>query len=113
MVLGSAVLAVAIACTLVPSLKIIAPSLAFICGGFFSIHSSALGTLNRRLTGSRGRANSLYVLFYYLGGAAGISTTGWAYSHAGWHGVVALAVAVLTIPFGVGMYERAQQKRGA
>ena len=110
MVFGSAVLAVAIACTLVPSLKIIAPSLAFICGGFFSIHSSALGTLNRRLTGSRGRANSLYVLFYYLGGAAGISSTGWAYSRAGWHGVVALAIAVLTIPLGVGMYELAQQK---
>ena len=113
MMLGSAVLAGAITCTLVPSLKVIAPSLAFMCGGFFGVHAAALGTLNRRLTGSRGRANSLYVLFYYLGGAAGISTTGWAYSHAGWHGVVALAVAVLTIPFGVGMYERAQQKRGA
>src|SRR5438045_7742659 len=45
MVLGSAVLAIAIACTLVPSLKIIAPSLAFICGGFFGVHASALGTL--------------------------------------------------------------------
>jgi YNFM family putative membrane transporter len=112
MMLGSAVLAIAIACTLVPSLKVIAPSLAFICGGFFGVHAAALGTLNRRLTGSRGRANSLYVLFYYLGGAAGISTTGWAYSHAGWHGVVALAVAVLLVPLGVGFYELTAQRRG-
>ena len=113
MMLGSAVLAIAIACTLVPSLEIIAPSLAFICGGFFSVHAAALGTLNRRLTGSRGRANSLYVLFYYLGGAAGISATGWAYSHRGWHGVVALAIAFLLVPFGVGLYEWGQQKRAA
>jgi YNFM family putative membrane transporter len=113
MILGSAVLAIAIACTLVASLKIIAPSLAFICAGFFGVHAAALGTLNRRLTGSRGRANSLYVLFYYLGGAAGISSTGWAYSHAGWQGVVGLAISVLTIPLGVGLYERAAQKRGA
>ena len=111
MVLGSAVLAAAIACTLAPSLEIIAPSLAFVCGGFFGVHAAALGTLNRRLTGSRGRANSLYVLFYYLGGAAGISSTGWAYSRAGWHGVVALAMVVLLVPLSVGLYERAAQAR--
>ena len=68
--------------------------------------------LFRSLTGSRGRANSLYVLFYYLGGAAGISATGWAYLRAGWHGLVALAIAVLLVPLGVGLYELAQQRRG-
>src|SRR5713226_3609477 len=112
MAIGSTVLAAAIACTLVPSLAVIAPSLPAICAGFFGVHAAALGTLNRRLTGSRGRANSLYVLFYYLGGAAGISATGWAYSHRGWHGVVALAIAVLSIPLGVGLYELSGQKRG-
>src|SRR5712691_9413906 len=105
MAIGSTVLAAAIACTLVPSLAVIAPSLPAICAGFFGVHAAALGTLNRRLTGSRGRANSLYVLFYYLGGAAGISATGWAYSRRGWHGVVALAIAVLLVPLGVGLYE--------
>ena len=111
MVLGSAVLAGAIACTLVPSLAVIAPSLPFMCGGFFGVHAAALGTLNRRLTGSRGRANSLYVLFYYLGGAAGISATGWAYARAGWRGCVALAIAVLAVPLGVGLFELAHQRR--
>jgi len=112
MAIGSAVLAAAIACTLVPSLAVIAPSLPAMCGGFFGVHAAALGTLNSRLTGSRGRANSLYVLFYYLGGAAGISATGWAYSRRGWHGVVALAMAVLLVPLGVGLYELAGQKGG-
>src|SRR5207237_9115050 len=99
-ILGAVVLALAITCTLIPSLGVIAASLPAVCGGFFGMHAAALGTLNRRLTGSRGRANSLYVLFYYLGGAAGISTTGWAYSHAGWSGVVGLAIAVLLLPPG-------------
>ena len=111
MVIGSTLLAGAIACTLVPRLWVIAASLPVVCGGFFGVHAAALGTLNRRLTGSRGRANSLYVLFYYLGGAVGISTTGWAYSHAGWPGVIALAIAVLLVPLGVGLYELREQKR--
>jgi YNFM family putative membrane transporter len=111
MAIGSAVFAAAIACTLIPSLPVIAASLPAVCGGFFGVHAAALGTLNRRLTGSRGRANSLYVLFYYLGGAAGISATGWAYARAGWPGVVTLAVAVLFVPLGVGLYERRVQAR--
>src|SRR6266849_2003152 len=111
MAIGSTLLAAAVACTLVPSLGVIASSLPAICAGFFGVHAAALGTLNSRLTGSRGRANSLYVLFYYLGGAAGISATGWAYSHAGWRGVVTLAISVLLVPLGVGLYELAGQKR--
>ena len=35
--------------------------------------AAAAGSLNRKLTSSRGRANSLYVLSYYLGGAVGIT----------------------------------------
>ena len=112
MVIGSTVLGAAIACTLVPKLLVIAACLPAVCGGFFGVHAAALGTLNRRLTGSRGRANSLYVLFYYLGGAAGISATGWAYSRAGWSGVVGLALVVLLVPLGVGLYELREQKRG-
>src|SRR5207248_5232919 len=111
MALGSVVLTGAVAFTLIPSLAIIAASLPALCAGFFGVHAAALGTLNRRLTGSRGRANSLYVLFYYLGGAAGISATGWAYARAGWSGVVTLAVAVLLVPLGVGLYELAGQRR--
>jgi MFS family permease len=65
---------------------VIAASLAGICAGFFAIHAAAVGSLNRRLTASRGRANALYVLCYYLGGAAGITAGGYAYTRSGWGG---------------------------
>jgi YNFM family putative membrane transporter len=111
MTLGSVLLAIAVSFTLIPSLGVIAASLPVLCGGFFGVHAAALGTLNRRLTGSRGRANSLYVLFYYVGGATGISATGYAYAHAGWHGCVALATAVLLVPFGIGVFEMSRERR--
>ena len=113
MSLGAAVLALAITCTLIPSLGVIAASLPAVCGGFFGMHAAALGTLNRRLTSSRGRANSLYVLSYYLGGASGISAAGYAYTHAGWRGCVTLGVVVLLVPFGIGLFESAKARRSA
>ena len=109
MVAGSVLLAAAIASTLIPSLAVIVVSLAAICGGFFGIHAAAVGTLNRRLSGSRGRANSLYVLFYYLGGSAGISAAGWAYTRWGWRGCTALGLAVLALPLGIGVFESKQR----
>src|SRR5205085_10383329 len=84
MSLGAAVLALAITCTLIPSLGVIAASLPAVCGGFFVMHAAALGTLNRRLTSSRGRADSLYVLSYCLGCASGSSAAGYADTHARW-----------------------------
>ncbi|HWE24157.1 MAG TPA: MFS transporter [Myxococcales bacterium] len=113
MSLGAAVLAIAVTCTLVPSLGVVAASLPAVCAGFFGMHAAALGTLNRRLTASRGRANSLYVLSYYLGGASGISAAGWAYTHAGWRGCVTLGVAVLLAPFGIGLFETLRAKSRA
>ena len=102
---GSVVFAASIALTLVPSLIVAALSLAGICAGFFGMHAAAVGSLNRRVAESRGRANSLYVLLYYLGGAAGISATGAAYVHAGWGGAVLLGFAGLMVPFGIGLFE--------
>ncbi|HZR07246.1 MAG TPA: MFS transporter [Myxococcales bacterium] len=104
-VLGCAVFGAAIALTLVPSLAVIAASLAGICGGFFAMHAGAVGAMNRRLTGSRGRANSLYVLLYYLGGAAGISVAGAAFSRWGWAGAAAFGGAALTVPLSIGIVE--------
>ena len=79
-----------------------------VCAGFFSIHAAAAGSLNRNLTGSRGRANSLYVLTYYLGGARGITLSGYAYGRAGWHGVAALGLIMLTVPLITGLREMRQ-----
>jgi MFS transporter, YNFM family, putative membrane transport protein len=105
MMIGSLVFAAAIAATLIQSLAVIAVSLVAVCAGFFTIHAAAVGLLNRRLTSSRGRANSLYVLFYYLGGAAGITAYGYAYTSHGWVGAVALGIAVISLPLSIGFLE--------
>ncbi len=102
---GSVVFAAALLFTLIQSVAVIAAALLLICAGFFTIHAAAAGSLNRRLTGGRGKANSLYVLFYYLGGAVGITLSGWAYSRVGWPGVVGLGLAVLMVPLTAGFRE--------
>jgi len=110
-VLGSVLLAAAVAATLIQSLATIAASLVLMCAGFFSIHAAAIGLLNQRLTSSRGRANSLYVLSYYLGGAVGITVCGYAYTGYGWNGAIALGVAVSLLTFSIGLIEIMQQRR--
>jgi MFS transporter, YNFM family, putative membrane transport protein len=112
MVLGSLVFAVAIALTLIPSVLAIVAALVLVCAGFFSVHAAAAGSLNRNLTSSRGRANSLYVLAYYLGGAVGITLSGYAYGLAGWHGVAALGLVMLTVPLVTGLREMRQPGTG-
>jgi len=110
-VIGSLLLAAAVAATLVPSLAAIAASLVLMCASFFSMHAAAIGLLNRRLTSSRGRANSLYVLSYYLGGTAGITACGYAYDSYGWNGAVVLGIAVLLLPLCIGLVETMQERK--
>jgi MFS transporter, YNFM family, putative membrane transport protein len=105
MALGAVVMGMSLAASLVTALPVIAVSLATICAGFFSIHAAAAGSLNRRLESSRGRANSLYVLFYYLGGFAGISLGGNVYMSFGWPGIVAMGVGMLIVPLSSGLWE--------
>jgi len=112
MVAGSSLCALAIAATLIPSLIVIAASLMVMCAGFFSIHSAAVGLLNRRLSASRGRANSLYVLLYYIGGAAGITACGYAYTGYGWMGAAGLNITMLLLPLIVGLVEIARERLG-
>jgi YNFM family putative membrane transporter len=112
MVLGSMIFVGAVAATLIDSLAVIAVSLVGVCAGFFSIHAGAVGLLNRRLTSSRGRANSLYVLCYYIGGGAGITACGYAFGAYGWTGAVALNTVMLLLPCGIGLAETIQEHRG-
>ena len=108
---GSVVLMAAVAAILIPSLAVIAISLIALCAGFFSLHSAAVGLLNRRLIGSRGRANSLYVLAYYIGGAAGITACGHAHDRFAWSGVVALNIAVALLPLAIGLLEMMPERK--
>ena len=102
----SAVFAFAILVSFVHSMPAILASLAGVCGGFFTVHAAAAGSLNRHLTAGRGRANSLYVLFYYLGGTIGITVNGYAYGYGGWRWVGGIGVLVLCTTFAAGMAER-------
>src|SRR5664279_437270 len=70
MVLGVLIFGAGLAVTLIPRGWVMALALALVCAGFFTLHASAAGALNRKLSAGRGRANAFYVLFYYLGGAA-------------------------------------------
>ena len=105
---GTLLLGLALILLLIPVILAIVAGLLLVCAGFFALHATAVGALNRRLEGSQGRANALYVLFYYLGGWLGISVTGLAYQKGGWSMVVGLCLGFLIIPLIAGMYETKQ-----
>ena len=104
MVGGAVFFGLALIATLIHSRPVIVLALVGICAGFFTMHAAAAGALNRRLTGERGKANSLYVLLYYLGGSLGITLSGYAYSQLNWIGVVGLGVTMLLLPGGIGLW---------
>ena len=77
-----------------------------ICAGFFTIHSAAVGSLNRKLSSGQGRANALYVLFYYMGGWIGITGSGVVYKQGGWNALIYISMLALIIPLCAGISER-------
>jgi YNFM family putative membrane transporter len=105
MILGTLTFAAALLLSHVPNLGAICLSLALACAGFFAIHASAVGSMNRRLSASRGRANSLYILWYYLGGSAGITVMGHAFKRFGWDGVTGTGLAMLALLLAAGIRE--------
>jgi YNFM family putative membrane transporter len=98
MIGGTVLLALSVLLLLAPSVSAVVVGLAGICAGFFAIHATAVGALNRKIAGGQGRANALYVLFYYLGGWMGITVTGLAYQHGGWASVVGFCLGLSLIP---------------
>jgi YNFM family putative membrane transporter len=102
---GSGVLAVSLILLFLSSIPVTAAGLIGVCAGFFTIHSTAVGSLNRKLRSGQGRANGLYILFYYLGGWLGITGSGIAYQVGGWNLVVAMCLLLLAVPLYAGMGE--------
>jgi MFS transporter, YNFM family, putative membrane transport protein len=109
---GTAVFAMAILATFLHSMIAIMGSLAGVCAGFFAVHAAAAGSLNRRVVAGRGRANSLYVLFYYLGGSIGITVSGYAYGYGGWRMVTVIGILMLGTTFAAGIAEMRAEARG-
>ena len=106
---GSALMALALAAVLLPSLIAIVVGLFILCAGFFTIHSAAVGGLNRRLSSGQGRANALYMLFYYIGGWVGISLSGLVYDFFGWQGMILFCFSLLSLPVLAGIGELRDQ----
>ncbi|MCP4579446.1 MAG: MFS transporter [Deltaproteobacteria bacterium] len=103
---GSVVLGGALLLILLPSITAVILGLLGICTGFFTIHAAAVGSLNRKLRSGQGRANALYVLFYYIGGWIGITGSGFAYEQGGWTTLISVCMLLLIFPLGAGMGER-------
>ena len=103
---GCVILGLSLALILLPSITAVVFSLLGICAGFFTIHAAAVGALNRKLSSGQGRANALYVLFYYMGGWFGITCSGFAYEQGGWNAMVCICAVLLLIPLTTGVGER-------
>ncbi len=85
----AALMTLGIAITLAPSLWLIIAGLALYTFGFFAVHTVASAWVGHRAGTRRGFVSALYLSSYYLGGSVIGSATGWAWSHAGWPGVIA------------------------
>ena len=106
LIAGTCILGVSLTLLLIPSIVAVILGLLGVCAGFFTIHSVAVGLLNKKLTSSHGKANALYILFYYTGGWLGITGAGFAFQQIGWKGVVGFVMCFLVIPFATGLFEK-------
>ena len=103
---GSVILGGSLALVLIPSITAVWLGLFGISTCVFTTHAAAVGSRNRKLSKGQGRANALYVLFYYTGGWLGITGSGFAYRLGGWSAVVCSALFLLIIPLSTGTGER-------
>ncbi len=106
LIAGTCILGLSLVLLLIPSVVAVISGLLGVCAGFFTIHAVAIGLLNQKLSSSHGKANALYVLFYYAGGWLGITGAGFAFQQVGWGGVVGFAMCFLVIPFVTGLFEK-------
>ena len=111
LLVGSVVSGGALGLIFLPFIPAIITGLLGLCAGFFTIHAAAVGSLNRKLLSGQGRANALYVMFYYLGGWLGITGSGFVYKHGGWSALITILLLLLIIPIGVGVGEHRRDKR--
>ena len=103
MAAGALVLVAALVLTFVSTMPALITSLVLSCAGFFAVHASAVGALNRDAADARGRANALYTLFYYAGGAVGIAIAGVLYARFDWAGVIAICGVLAILPMAAGL----------
>ncbi len=103
MLLGMALLmTTGIAVTLAAPLWAIVGGLALYTFGFFAVHTVASAWVGQRAGPRRGLVSALYLSSYYLGGSVIGTASGWAWTAAGWPGVIAALLACATAVIGIG-----------
>jgi MFS transporter, YNFM family, putative membrane transport protein len=85
------------AMTLSNQLWLIVFGVAVLTMGFFGTHSVASAWVGARAQVSKAQASSLYLFAYYMGSSVVGSLGGVFWNLRGWHGVVAMACALLLI----------------
>lgn len=78
-------------------LPVVLAGVLLFTAGFFAAHAVASGWVSRIANEHRAEASSLYLLAYYAGSSVLGAAAGFAYSGAGWHGVI----AYIGVAFGV------------
>jgi predicted MFS family arabinose efflux permease len=82
--------------TLVPVLTVVIVGLACVSGAVFVMQALSLGFIAATTRVAKSTAVGMYVTTYYVGGSLGGLLPGSVWSHAGWPGVVALLLVVLS-----------------
>lgn len=90
-----------LALTLIPSLAMILLGLAVSVSCGFLCQSCATSYVAVTARHGRSSAVGLYVAVYYIGGGAGAVVPGYAWSLAGWPGVIATVAAVVALVAGL------------
>lgn len=89
--------------TLVPHLVAVVIGLAIFSSGVFIAQASATVQTGAIAGRARSSAAGLYVTFYYLGGSAGATVTGWTWLLGGWPLCIALLTTVALLSLWLAM----------
>jgi YNFM family putative membrane transporter len=99
--LGIAIELLGAVTTLSDSVPVIVFGIALVTFGFFASHSVASSWVGAQARGARAQSAALYLFLYYLGSSVAGSVGGFAWSVAGWGGVVAMIGLMLAVGLGL------------
>ncbi|WP_114418431.1 MFS transporter [Marinospirillum perlucidum] len=111
MALGVGLLIIGSLVLLVPHLLALLTGLLINSFGFFYCHSHLSGWVSRQAHQARASANSLYLVFYYLGASTGGFYLDLFWSRWHWSGVIAGSLLVLMITLGLSLWLWRQDPR--
>lgn len=107
---STVVMLVGLVGTLASSLWGVLVALLVFTAGFFAAHATASGWVGARATTGRAQATSLYNMAYYVGSALLGWSVGYAWSGAGWGGVVLTVGGLILAALGLLVRDSARDR---